>query len=163
MSMPFPRRSSSRRVPRQGFSFAELLLAFFFLLVGLVFLFPLFTSSARGTTDVYLETIASTIAVETLEWVLAFSFENLQHPMVQAEIQAKVGLNTFRPVVDFTPAAGGAFTYPPDYRRFERCVEIEIVGRTAVVTVRVRPIERGVSLFRREMITLQRLTAAEYD
>ena len=157
------RRFIARQPSRQGFSFAELLIAFFFLTTGLVFLFPLFTSSARGTTDVYLESIASTIATETLEWTSGLSFEDLQHPQVRQQIQALVGLDAFKPVVDFALPDGVTVTYPPDYHRFERCVELETVGRAVLVTVKVRPIERGLNLFRREIVVLQRLTAAEYD
>ena len=146
-----------------GFSFTEILLASFFLVAGLVFMMGLYTSSTRGTTDVYLETMAVSIARETMELVSSLSFEELQTQEVLQDISAKLGWNEYRPVTDLSIPGGTPFPYPDDYRRFERMVQIEPDEKSALVTVKVRLVDDRFTFFRKELITLQWLVVAEYE
>ncbi len=157
----------SSRFPRRGrgfgFSFPEILVTIIFLVVGLSFLMGLYTSSTRGTTDVYLETIALSLANETLDWLSGFSFYDLKNKAVTDEIGSRLGMNEFRPVTDLPIGTNALITYPEDYYKFERLVNVEPREMAFLLTVKVRLGGSGLSLFRRELITLQKVVVAEYE
>ncbi len=157
------RKSAPFSASQRGFSVLEILLAITFLSVALLFLVNMNTFSGRGTMDVYFESMALSLTYETLEWVSAFSYYDLQKEPVLDEIRKRVGLGGFTPVTDISLSEGGLLTYPEDYYRFERMVQLETKDKTVMVTVRVRLRKEELSLFRREEITLQKLVVADYE
>lgn len=150
---------------RSGFSYFEILLAMIFIVAGMVYLFSLMSSSTQGTMDSYHETLAYTVAQETLELVA-----NIGYPKLRALVLAndatlqKLGYSSYQQVVDVPLGGSEKLAYPEEYKRLERKIEISPNLSTdpppplvnVIVTVRVRE-----GFFRRGAIVLGKLVGAE--
>lgn len=150
---------------RTAFSFFEILLAIIFIVTGMVYLFSLMSSSNQGTMDSYHETLAYSVAQETLELVANLGYPRLRGMVLNSNASLqKLGYSSFQQVVDVPLDDGSLITYPEEYKRLERKIEITpslsaypppILVRV-VVTVRVRE-----GFFRRGAIVLGKLVGAE--
>ncbi len=160
--------SGFQRGKDRGFTFFEILITVIFLSISLGILITFFTQSSRGTIDVYYETIALTLAMETIEWVANLGYENLNRKEVLEDIDRVIGVDVFREVAGFKMGPAEEYSYPEDYFVFERMVQIRNApdGNPALkeVVVSVRTRESLIrSMFRRGTITLRRIVSAEYE
>ncbi len=150
---------------RRGFSYFEILLAMIFIVSGMVYLFSLMSSSTQGTMDSYHETLAYTVAQETLELVANIGYPKLRALVLSndATLQ-KLGYSSYQQVVDIPFSGSEKIAYPEEYKRLERKIEISPSPAAdppppivrVVVTVRVRE-----GFFRRGAIVLGKLVGAE--
>ena len=148
-----------------GFSVMEILVALSFLMVALVGMFSVFSSSNRGSMDAFRETYARSLALEALEWVSGLGYEGLlaAQSMPNNPIARRLGLDTFVPVVAVSLDDGSQITYPPEYRQFERRIQVVHYAADRVFLIRVTVQGNARSSFRRGSIVLEKLVGAEYD
>ena len=143
----------------------EILIAVVFLTLALVAVFSFFTSSNRGTMDAYRETFARYLALEALEWVSGLGYEKLRklHDVPNNPLADRLGLNTFMPISSILLDDGTAITYAPDYRLFERKIELlhRPAERVFLVRVTIRPRDSGA--WRRGRLMMQKIVGAECD
>lgn len=147
---------------RRGMTLLEVLVTGFFLLVAVAYLSGLFSSSNRGTIDVYYETIAFLIAQETIESVGGIRCDCLGSASVRKDLDTWYGIDRFLPVTDLT-IENRTFSYPQDYRLFERSLTLEKRGNAVLLTVRVRNKNAAFAFFRRQEVMLQRLVWRDYE
>ncbi|MBF0546792.1 MAG: hypothetical protein HQM08_20295 [Candidatus Riflebacteria bacterium] len=165
-----------KSIKHSGFSFFELLISLVVLASAVGFLFSLFSSSTQGTLDSFHETIAYTLAGESLELVTGLGYETLAawcaDPSsipspndlgISIRPPGTTGGNEpFQSVekvsLDNPPEV---IAYPDEYKLFERRVAIQKIPNKALVyvetTVRVKT-----GLWRKGQVTLGRLIGTEY-
>ena len=150
---------------RYGFSLIEILIALVFLSLAFSSMFLFFSSSRRGTQDVYREAIAQTLAQEAVEWLSALGFEKLTALQSSSanELQSRLGLDTFVKVTAVQLDDGSFINYPEEYRSFERKIQLQSLpdDRIIIIRVTVQPTDR--STLRRGSVVLEKIVGAEYD
>lgn len=148
----------------RGFSFIEILIAMIFLAIVTVTSFSFLTSSGRGSLDAYRETIAYSIALETLEWVAGLGYEKLLAAQLTPNPSLEqLGTAGFVSMDSVTRDDGGMVAYPDEYRAFERKTELIHLSaeKLLLIKVTVQPLA-GASIGRGSIV-LEKLVGAEYD
>lgn len=148
-----------------GFSLVEVLIALVFLTLAFSSLFLFFSSSRRGTQDVYREAIAHTLAQEALEWVSALGFEKLTALQANSTnaLATRLGLDTFVKIDAVQLDDGSCIAYPEEYKSYERKIELLPFSNDRVMIVRVTIQPTGRAALRRGSIVLEKIVGAEYD
>lgn len=149
---------------RDGFSFIEILVAMIFLAIVTVSIFSFVTSSGRGTLDAYRETIAYSIALETLEWVAGLGYERLlAAQLAPTPALEQLGTTGFAGMDSVTRDDGGMIAYPDEYRVFERKTELIHLPAEKLILIKVTVQPVAGTTIGRGSIVLEKLVGAEYD
>ncbi|MBF0406492.1 MAG: hypothetical protein HQM10_04010 [Candidatus Riflebacteria bacterium] len=142
---------------------------------AITFIYTLFSSSSRGTLDSYNETIAYTIAQESLEWVANLGYERLNEwcsnpssiPPDEIGISIRPpgstgGGEAFHVVDRITlDFGGGIIEYPEDYKNFERRVVIQKISNSSLIYVEAA-VQIKLGFFKKGRILIGKLVGAEY-
>ena len=82
MNLPYKQQTSSHT---KGFSLTELVLAILIIVVAMMPVFDMVSGARRNVASVEEETIAFSLASESIEWMRALSYEDLQYrlPVLQ--------------------------------------------------------------------------------
>ncbi|MBF0547046.1 MAG: hypothetical protein HQM08_21575 [Candidatus Riflebacteria bacterium] len=158
-----------------GFTIFEILLALIVFSSAMAFLYGLFSSSSQGTLDSYNETIAYTIAEESLEWVAGLGYERLNEwcsdsstitpDELGISVRAPGALGGGEPFQDITKVTidggVGKIDYPEDYQNFERRVVIQKIPSANLIYVETT-VQIKLGFFKKGRIVLGKLVGAEY-